>query len=81
LVILPASQQQLIWQRFCDIAAHGCRNPFKVVELALKPMRRALDQSAATNDLRSTLAIMFANHNLMLQLARLAIQHARKGVA
>jgi hypothetical protein len=81
LAILPASQQSLIWQRFLGIASHGCKNPFNVVELALKPLKRSLDRTAATNDLRGTLAIMFSNHNLMLELAREAIQHVRKGAA
>jgi hypothetical protein len=79
LAILPASQQAEIWQCFCDIAAHGCRNPFKVVELALKHMRRSLDRSAATADLRASLVLMFASHHIMLELAREAIHSARKG--
>jgi hypothetical protein len=80
LSLLPASQQHLVWSAFVGIAAHGCRNPTALIRLALRPMKRSLDRTAATNDLRTALVIMFENHHVMLDLARAAIDKIRREV-
>jgi hypothetical protein len=79
LAHLPASTQAEVWRRFVDVAGNGCTNPFVVVKLALRPLKRRLDRTAATADLLATLIFMFERHNLTLDLARIAIRHAWKG--